>query len=162
MQSAPAGPDLESSLGHAVNDVVTRTIVIAGLVGIAMVHVLQMPDAWNATGYLGALFVVVVVVSLVLSATLTRTSDDRAWAAAGVFALLIMIGYVLSRTSGLPGWDDDIGEWSEPLGLASLVVEGLVLCVTTAVVAADWHAAVATASRPVGAWPRQATGPQPG
>lgn len=140
MQSAPARSDLQSSLSHAVNDAVTRTIAIAGLVAIAMVHVLQMPDAWNATGYLGALFVVVVVVSLVLSATLTRTSDDRAWAAAGVFAILIMIGYVLSRTSGLPGWDDDVGEWTEPLGLASLVVEGLVLCVSSGVLAADRHA----------------------
>jgi hypothetical protein len=33
------------------------------------------------------------------------------------------IGYVLSRTTGLPGAMGDIGNWTEPLGLASLYVE---------------------------------------
>ena len=47
--------------------------------------------------------------------------------------LLLLIGYVLSRTSGLPGFTDDIGEWSEPLGLASLVFEGLLVCLSAVV-----------------------------
>jgi hypothetical protein len=33
---------------------------------------------------------------------------------------------VLSRTTGLPGVSDDVGNWTEPLGLASLWVEGVV------------------------------------
>ena len=33
-------------------------------------------------------------------------------------------GYVLSRTTGLPNATGDIGNWTEPLGLASLFVEG--------------------------------------
>jgi len=36
---------------------------------------------------------------------------------------------VLSRTTGLPNATDDIGNWTEPLGLASLVVEGCVVAV---------------------------------
>jgi hypothetical protein len=36
------------------------------------------------------------------------------------------IGYVLSRTTGLPGAMGDIGNWTEPLGLASLYVEACV------------------------------------
>jgi hypothetical protein len=47
--------------------------------------------------------------------------------AAGAFA-----GYVLSRTTGLPGATDDVGNWTEPLGLASLVVEGCVVAVALA------------------------------
>jgi hypothetical protein len=54
------------------------------------------------------------------------------WAAAGVLAAAIMLGYVLSRTSGLPAATLDVGNWTEPLGLASLVAEGLTLCVTAA------------------------------
>jgi hypothetical protein len=34
---------------------------------------------------------------------------------------------VLTRTVGLPGATDDIGNWLEPLGLASLFVEGAVI-----------------------------------
>jgi hypothetical protein len=44
-------------------------------------------------------------------------------AAAGL-ALSAAIGYVLSRTTGLPNATGDIGNWTEPLGLASLFVEG--------------------------------------
>jgi hypothetical protein len=34
---------------------------------------------------------------------------------------------VLSRSTGLPSSSADIGHWEEPLGLASLFVEGLVI-----------------------------------
>ena len=33
----------------------------------------------------------------------------------------------MSRTVGLPASTDDIGNWAEPLGLASLFVEGAVV-----------------------------------
>jgi hypothetical protein len=46
-----------------------------------------------------------------------------------------MLGYVLTRTSGLPDATLDVGNWTEPLGLASLVAEGLVFCVTAGVLA---------------------------
>lgn len=53
-----------------------------------------------------------------------------AWLAAGLLQAMTMIGYVLSRTTGLPGATDDIGTWSERLGLASLLIEGclVLLC----------------------------------
>jgi hypothetical protein len=39
------------------------------------------------------------------------------------------VGYVLSRTTGLPNATGDIGNWTEPLGLASLFVEAAVATV---------------------------------
>jgi hypothetical protein len=36
---------------------------------------------------------------------------------------------VLTRTVGLPQAHDDIGNWSEPLGLAALFVESAVIAV---------------------------------
>ena len=36
---------------------------------------------------------------------------------------------MLSRTTGLPNAMDDIGNWTEPLGLASLFVEGGVVAI---------------------------------
>ena len=122
-------------VNEAVNDAVTRIIGIVGLGGIALIHALQVPEAFQETAYLGALFIGAIVASLILSAVLTRTSDQRVWAATGVLAGAIMLGYVLTRTSGLPDATLDVGNWTEPLGLASLVAEGLVLCVTTGVLA---------------------------
>jgi hypothetical protein len=43
-----------------------------------------------------------------------------------VLGISPFIGYVLSRTRGLPGAMGDIGNWTEPLGLASLYVEACV------------------------------------
>jgi hypothetical protein len=57
-----------------------------------------------------------------------RTDDLRVWLVAGVVSAATIVGYAISRTSGLPGDEgDDIGNWTEPLGLASLLVEGIVV-----------------------------------
>ena len=75
------------------------------------------------------------MLALGLAAMLTRMSDERIWAATGALPALVLIGYILSRTSGLPGFTDDIGEWSEPLGLVSMVFEGLLVCLSATVLA---------------------------
>jgi hypothetical protein len=64
---------------------------------------------------------------------MTRTSDDRAWAAAGGLVALNVLCYVISRSIGLPGFTDDTGEWWEAPGLASTAVEGLLVFLTVAV-----------------------------
>ena len=123
----------DSKLTAALDDVVARMVAIASLGGIALVHVLQLPDAFRAIDYLGLLFIAAIVLALVLAAALTRMSDARMWAATGALPALLLIGYVLSRTSGLPGFSDDVGEWSEPLGLVSMVFEGLLVCLSATV-----------------------------
>jgi hypothetical protein len=127
--------DIHMGISAAVNDALARAVAIGGLVAIALIHVLQLPAAMAAVGYLGGLFIAAVVACLAIAAALTRTSDDRVWAAAGCLSALILLGYVVSRWVGLPGFTDDIGEWSETLGLASMVAEGLVVFVTGAMLA---------------------------
>jgi hypothetical protein len=120
---------------NAVNDAVARAVAIVGLVAIALIHMLELPDAFAAIGYIGALFIAAIVSVLALAAALTRTSDDRVWAAAGGLSALILLLYVISRWVGLPGFTDDKGDWSETLGLSSMVVETLIVFVSTAVLA---------------------------
>jgi hypothetical protein len=112
-----------------LDNAITRLVAIAALFGIALIHILELPDAFDAEGYVGALFVVAIVASIVLAGTLTRTHDPRAIAAAGGLAGLVLLGYLISRTVGLPGFTGDVGEWTEPLGLASMVVEGLLVVI---------------------------------
>jgi hypothetical protein len=131
-----------------INDAIARAVAIGGLVAIALIHILQLPAAFAAIGYVGALFVVAVVACLGLAAVMTRTSDDRAWTASGALAALILLGYLISRTIGLPGFTDDIGEWSETLGLASMVAEGFVVFVAGAVLVSRGHMIHRTAGTP--------------
>jgi hypothetical protein len=126
-------PDRDSKLNEALDDVVARLVAIAGLGGIALIHVLQLPDAFAAIDYLGVLFIIAIVAALGLAALMTRMSDEVIWAATGLLPALLLIGFVLSRTSGLPGFTDDVGDWSERLGLLSLVVEGLLVCLSATV-----------------------------
>jgi len=123
------------NLSDAVDDAVARTVAIIGLLGIALIHILQAPEAYTEKGYLGALFTIAVIAAVMLAAAMTRTSDADAWTAVGGLAGLILLGYLVSRTVGLPGATDDVGEWTEPLGLASMVVEGLLVCLAVGVLA---------------------------
>jgi hypothetical protein len=147
--------DIQMSAKEAIDDAIARTVAIGGLVALALIHMLQLPDAFNEIGYLGALFIVAIIASLGLAALLTRTSDDLVWAAAGSLAALVLLGYVISRSVGLPGFTGDMGEWSERPGLASMVVEGLLVCVSTGVLATRREPATSAA-------PRFAGAPQPG
>jgi hypothetical protein len=135
-----------SDIGDPISDAVARLVAVAALGGIALIHVLQSPAAFEGALYVGILFVLAIVAAVVLGAALTRLSDDRVWAAAALLPALLLLGYVLSRTSGLPWFTVDVGEWTEPLGLASLVVEGLLVCVAGAVLAMRRQTADATAA----------------
>jgi hypothetical protein len=131
--------DIHMSIKKTLDDAIARAVAIGGLVAIALIHVLQLPAAFDAIGYLGALFIGAVVGSLLLAAILTRTSDGLAWTATGGLAAVILLCYVVSRSVGLPGFTDDVGEWAEAPGLASMVIEGLLVFLTTAVLLTREH-----------------------
>jgi hypothetical protein len=148
--------DIQMSIRGALDDALARAIAIGALVTIALIHVLQLPDAFAEIGYLGALFVAAVAGCLILAALMTRTTDDLVWAAAGGLAGVVLLGYVLSRSVGLPGFTGDVGEWSEAPGLASMAVESLLVLVTGAVLSTRRHpmgsgAAATDAATPSGA-----------
>ena len=116
--------DEQTALSGAVRDGIARAVAVIGLAGVALIHLLDLPGQLSDTPYLFFLYLALMVASVALAGVLIATSDTRAWAAATVLAALAIVAYVLSRTSGLPHSTDDIGNWSEPLGIASLFVEG--------------------------------------
>ena len=108
--------------------VARRTISAAALAGIALIHVLNLIGTMHELPYLGGMYLGLIASSLVIARGLIRKDDLLRWFAAGGLAASVLIGYTISRTVGLPGdHGADIGNWSEPLGLASVVVEGFVL-----------------------------------
>jgi hypothetical protein len=125
-----------SELQNAVNNALIRVSLIVGLGGIAVVHILQAPEAFESTFYVGFLFCLAVVACLVLAAAIAASNDSRATELAGALASLILLLYLISRCFGLPAFTDDVGVWNEPLGLLSMVFEGLVICVTAATMSA--------------------------
>ena len=107
---------------------VRRGIAAVGLVRIALIDLLDVPGKFGELPYVGVLFAGLIITTLLLAEATIRTDHLRVWLVpCAVFAATIP-GYAISRTSGLPGDNGgDAGNWTEPLGLASLLVEGVVV-----------------------------------
>jgi len=113
-----------TTIRAAVPDDIARGVAAVGLAGVALIHLLDLPGQLSDTPYMFFLYLALMVASVGLAGGLIATSDARVWAAATILSALVIVGYVLSRTTGLPQSSDDVGNWSEPLGMASLFVEG--------------------------------------
>jgi hypothetical protein len=103
---------------------VTRGLAVVCLAGVAVTHLLDLPDKLEEAHYMAALFCALILASVILAGALVVDREaDVALAAAGVLAAMTIGGYVLSRTVGLPQLEDHVGQWSDPVGIASLVFE---------------------------------------
>src|SRR5947208_384757 len=98
---------------------IERTLAVVGLAGVALIHLLDLHDTYLAAPYKGWLYLALIAGSLAAAAALVRADDRRAWLAALVLPAGAFAAFVWSRTIGLPGGADDIGNWWEPLGLAA-------------------------------------------
>ncbi|WP_329561359.1 hypothetical protein [Kitasatospora sp. NBC_01266] len=73
------------------------------------------------------------------------TAYPVGWLLAAGVALGPLLGFVLSRGPGLPDYSDDKGNWTEPLALISVAVEGTLLIMAVLAVLAAVRTAQATA-----------------
>ena len=131
-----------------VRDAVARGVAVVGLAGVALIHVLDAHDTFASSTYKGLLYIGLITGSIAAAGVLLRRNDARAWAAAGALSLGAFLAFVVSRTVGLPQGADDIGNWWEPLGLASLFVEGCVVALSASVLAERLRAQASLPVRP--------------
>jgi hypothetical protein len=123
-------PVTRRDLHEVARDWATRSVVAVGLAGIALIHLLDSIGKYGETRYIFWMYVALMVASLATAFGVLHTRTRAVWLASGGLAASAVVGYVLSRTTGLPNATGDIGNWTEPLGLASLFVEGLVIAVS--------------------------------
>jgi hypothetical protein len=95
-----------------------QVVAAIGMAGIALIHLIDVPSKFSETPYQGWLFVILIITSLVLADRLLRTDDRRVWMLAGIVAFSTLVAFVISR---------NVGNWQEPLAMASLFVEGMVV-----------------------------------
>ncbi|MDQ6727932.1 MAG: hypothetical protein M3066_17480, partial [Actinomycetota bacterium] len=110
--------------------VITRAVGVLGLLGVALIHLLDLQSKFHEAPYLGFAYVALIAGTLATAAVLIRHDSLKAWTAALVLAGATFVGYGFSRTTGLPLATDDIGNWLESLGLASLFVETCVVALS--------------------------------
>jgi hypothetical protein len=133
-----------ASLHGAVREAAVRAVTAIGLGAIAVIHAVDAVGKWSETRYLFWMYIALIIGATIAAAGLLFSRSPRWLLAAAGLAASVFAGYVVNRTVGLPQATDDIGNWTEPLGLASLVVEGFVIAV-----ALGGHTAARSAPRPV-------------
>ena len=119
-------PD-DATMRSLVAEIGTRATVAVGLAGIALIHLLDSIGKWSETRYLFWMYVGLIIASLATAGWVLFTRSRTALLTAAAVAASALVGYVVNRTVGMPGATGDIGNWTEPLGLASLFVEGAVV-----------------------------------
>ncbi|MBV8541685.1 MAG: hypothetical protein JO063_02225 [Pseudonocardiales bacterium] len=124
MPQSTAGP------GRAVSDgLLVRAVGFLGCLAVAAIHVIDQGGVPGSKGpeYVQILYYVLEVAGVVAAALLLAKRPGLGWVLALGVAAGPILGYVLSRGPGLPDYTDDIGNWAEPLGISSLVAEGILL-----------------------------------
>jgi hypothetical protein len=109
-------------------DLGPRVTAIGCLLGIAVTHAFEVQSKLDAALYMGVLFLSLIGGANVLALMLAKNlRTELAWPAAALLAGSAIVGYVWSRAIGLPGIEDHIGHWLDPLGTAAVVFEATLL-----------------------------------
>lgn len=111
--------------GHAEQPA-ARLAGAAALLAAAGMHLALVPG--HALSVLYSLFIVAAVGMLAGVALLASAAPRLGWFIGGGTAFLTFLGFILTRTTGLPGVLTATGAWSYPLGIPSLIVEAIAVC----------------------------------
>jgi len=98
-----------------------RRMAAGAIAGTGVLHLALAPEYMGEQAYVGVLFILGAIAAFAVAIRLWNRDDAAAWALGSLVAAGMAVGFVLSRTVGLPGFHES--EW-ELSGLASLALEG--------------------------------------
>ena len=136
------------SMTRLSRSLLARVPAAALCLTVALIHIQDQGGfpGDKSPGYVGigyyALEAAGLFCALLLLAGGRLLAPPLAWLSAAGVALGPLVGFVLSRGPGLPDYSDDRGNWTEPLGVVSVVVEVALLALTLLAL----HSARATAA----------------
>ena len=102
-----------------------KWLAILAILGTGIIHFVEAPEALTEMTYKGVLFYANGIGALVAAYGIFSNRREMGWLLGLVISLATFVAYVASRTVGLPGLAAEPDAWLEPMGVASLVCEGL-------------------------------------
>ena len=123
------------------SSVVPRALGVAGCLAVVAIHILDqggLPGSKDPE-YAQILYYILEVAGVVSAALLLTRYTRLGWVLSLGVAAGPILGYVLSRGPGLPDYTDDIGNWTEPLGVLSLIVEGTLLILAATILVTSYQ-----------------------
>jgi hypothetical protein len=77
--------------------------------------------------YIGWLFIALSVSCIVLATTILFVDHVGVWVLSAAVCFAAVVGFMASRTIGLPQIGDDVGNWTDPLGIPAVASEVLMV-----------------------------------
>jgi hypothetical protein len=121
---------MRESNQYVADPTVLRATAVVALLGVGTIHFLQIVPTLQQTPLLGVGYVALIAASVAIAAWLIAADDPRAWTAAGLLSVAVLVGYAFTRLVGTTFDNQDVGNWSCTLGLASIFVEGALLALS--------------------------------
>ena len=113
----------------------TRRLAAGSLGIVGLIHLILAPEYFSEQAYIGVLFVLGAIALGAFALRLWRGDDVPTWLLGALTMAGMGVGFVLSRTVGLPGFHES--EW-ELSGLICLVLEaGFVVAAARALAPGD-------------------------
>src|SRR4051812_32027197 len=120
----------------------SRKLAAAALAAVGVIHLILSPEYLSEQTYIGALFIAGGLFMCGLAVWLWRVDNVPSWLLGALTMAGMGIGFVLSRTTGLPGFHES--EW-ELSGIVSLALEAGFVAIAPAVLRPGRPTAVASA-----------------
>jgi hypothetical protein len=108
-------------------DPALRGAAAVGLVTVGVIHALQIQGQLSSAVWLTIGFCLLAGFAPLAGLWLLVQPTLASWTFAGLVSLFAALGYVLTRSVAVPGDPGDRGNWLEPTGLASLIIEWLLV-----------------------------------
>ncbi|HEY4454808.1 MAG TPA: hypothetical protein VGN81_10900 [Pseudonocardiaceae bacterium] len=112
------------------SNVAARFVGALLCIQVAIIHIIDqggIPGS-KTPSYVGVGYWILEILGIVTAIALIANRAVRlSWFIAIGVGVGPMIGYILSRGPGLPGYTDDVGNWGEPIGLFSLTAEAILI-----------------------------------
>ena len=125
--TARPAPSTPPPVPIVISETSARVLAVLGIAAIAVIHILDAVGTFSDSRYIFWLYMAIVIGAVPISMLLLHWPSPLAWLGVAALAVGPLLGYLLTRTVGLPGDSADIGNWLDTLGLASLFAETGVL-----------------------------------
>jgi hypothetical protein len=123
----------DSAVAMTLPPTATRAVGALLALAVAVAHVADQGGItdFTAPDWLGWGYRVIEVGGVLVAAMLLWPRSGRlGWAAGALLAVGPFVGYLASRTIGVPGDPGDVGNWSDWVGTLALTVEATLITIS--------------------------------
>ncbi|MEE4545130.1 hypothetical protein V2S66_24570 [Streptomyces sp. V4-01] len=100
-----------------------RLLLAVLLLGSGAAHLPVMEEHLREAAWMGSLFAAFAVATAALAAAVALSGRREPVAWAGALCVLALLAYAATRLFAFPQLSDDVGDWAEPWGIVSVVLE---------------------------------------